>query len=545
MRRYSLIRTLLMTWPISLAIMTTPLGMGSAETMTYTYDANGQLIKVDYGDAKSTVYTYDGAGNILTRVTTGGTAQYTLTVSKSGDGSGTVTSNPAGINCGADCDQAYDPHTGVSLAAIPSPGSTFAGWSGACSGTGNCSVTMDGDKAVVATFQQQSSQSYSLTIAKAGTGDGMVTSSPSGITCGSDCSETYSKVTKVKLTAKADTNSIFSGWSGAGCFGTKTCSVNVNGDLAVTASFAATIPDISIAQTAVDFGIVAVGKKKTVTIKIDNVGAGDLIVALEGLSGTDFSFSGNSGFTIKPKKNYSLKLTFAPASSGTKTAGLKVNSNDLDTPVKEISLTGTDGQSPPLPPPPPSEIIFRPGPGKNDGSDNGSQNAGKDTSAAGGDPAKNYGAESYITGTPKSNCNPAETKAYIQFDLSSLPANVSQVFLGVTHITHTNCYDNCNADFYFYLVTQAWNEMTVTFNNRPTEGGAVYGPLNIKAPNDLKTREYDITSIYKNWKNGSVPNYGLAIYSPTVGCNNAAAMFYVHSSDDPDPNVRPYLRIVP
>lgn len=199
-----------------------------------------------------------------------------------------------------------------------------------------------------------------------------------------------------------------------------------------------------------------------------------------------------------------------------------------------------------------SEIIFRPGPGKNNGSDNGSISGGKDTYVSGfydgpnDHRNRNFGSEAVIVGTPRTNCNPSETRAYIQFDLSSLPADVQQVFLGVTHFPHTTyCYSNCNADFYFFPVSQSWNETNLSFNTKPTEGTAVYGPVNITFPNDFKTREYDITGIYRNWKNGSVPNYGLAIYSPTVGCNNAAVSFYVHSSDDPDQNVRPYLRIIP
>jgi hypothetical protein len=192
-----------------------------------------------------------------------------------------------------------------------------------------------------------------------------------------------------------------------------------------------------------------------------------------------------------------------------------------------------------------SEIIFKPGPGKNDGSDNGSISGGKDTTVSGSTPTQNYGTATSMAGSPQSNCNPAQGKAYIQFDVSSLPSNVQQVFLGATHIPHTTyCYSNCNADFYFYPVAQSWNEMALTYNTMPSEGAAVYGPINIMFPNNFGTREYDITTIYKNWKNGSVPNHGLAIYSPTVGCNNAAVIFNVHTSDDTDPNVRPYLRIL-
>lgn len=193
-----------------------------------------------------------------------------------------------------------------------------------------------------------------------------------------------------------------------------------------------------------------------------------------------------------------------------------------------------------------SEIVFRPGPGLNDGTDKGSATAGKDTVVAGSAPTRNYGSEPYMNGTPQSTCNPAMARAYLQFDLSDLPASVQQVFLGVTHFPHTaSCFSNCNADFYFYPVGQPWNEMTLTYGTMPSETAAVHGPVNISFPNDFGKKEYDITAIYRNWKSGSVPNYGLAIHSPKVGCNNAAVMFYVHTSDDPDTTLRPYLRIVP
>lgn len=81
----------------------------------------------------------------------------TLVVTKTGTGSGTVTSVPAGIDCGGDCTENYDSGTEVKLTAIPASGSTFAGWGGACTGTtSECQVTMDQAKSVTATFNQQS-----------------------------------------------------------------------------------------------------------------------------------------------------------------------------------------------------------------------------------------------------------------------------------------------------------------------------------------------------------------------------------------------------
>jgi hypothetical protein len=68
---------------------------------------------------------------------------YTLNVSKSGAGSGVITSSPAGIDCGFHCMEVYTPGTVVTLTAVAAAGSSFAGWSGGgCSGVGECQVTM-------------------------------------------------------------------------------------------------------------------------------------------------------------------------------------------------------------------------------------------------------------------------------------------------------------------------------------------------------------------------------------------------------------------
>jgi hypothetical protein len=76
----------------------------------------------------------------------------TLTVTKAGSGSGTVTSSPAGIDCGATCSSSFPSGSMVTLTATADAGSTFTGWAGDCSGTGSCVVTMDQDRAVTATF---------------------------------------------------------------------------------------------------------------------------------------------------------------------------------------------------------------------------------------------------------------------------------------------------------------------------------------------------------------------------------------------------------
>ncbi|MCU0290734.1 MAG: lamin tail domain-containing protein [Thermoanaerobaculaceae bacterium] len=75
-----------------------------------------------------------------------------LIVTRTGTGAGTVASDPEGIDCGMVCEADFTFDTPVQLAASPDPGSTFAGWGGACSGTGTCTVTMDAARSVTATF---------------------------------------------------------------------------------------------------------------------------------------------------------------------------------------------------------------------------------------------------------------------------------------------------------------------------------------------------------------------------------------------------------
>jgi hypothetical protein len=75
---------------------------------------------------------------------------FTLTTAKAGTGSGTITGS--GINCGSDCSESFPSGTQVELSQSAAGGSTFTGWSGACSGSGACSVTMSQARNVVATF---------------------------------------------------------------------------------------------------------------------------------------------------------------------------------------------------------------------------------------------------------------------------------------------------------------------------------------------------------------------------------------------------------
>jgi subtilisin family serine protease len=105
--------------------------------------------------------TVDRKASLSGKVSTGGrinaraalasvVTNFTVTVNKAGAGTGTVTSNSSGIDCGATCNGQFPLGSTVNLTATPDPASVFAGWNGDCSGTAPCSLTQNAT--VTATF---------------------------------------------------------------------------------------------------------------------------------------------------------------------------------------------------------------------------------------------------------------------------------------------------------------------------------------------------------------------------------------------------------
>ena len=156
----------------------------------------------------------------------------TLDVTLAGAGSGSVASVPAGISCPGDCTEAYADGTAVTLTATPAVGSYFVGWSGSCSGSGVCDLTMSANRAVTATFGLL----RTLDVTLAGAGSGSVASVPAGISCPGDCTEAYADGTAVTLTATPAVGSYFIGWSGS-CSGSGSCDLMMTANRAVTATF--------------------------------------------------------------------------------------------------------------------------------------------------------------------------------------------------------------------------------------------------------------------------------------------------------------------
>jgi len=162
-----------------------------------------------------------------------------LTVSLAGTGTGTVMSSTGGINCGTVCSASFAPNTVVTLSETPASGSTFAGWSGACTGTGACSVTITGSSAVTATFT--AAANVALTVTLAGTGTGTVVSSPAGISCTTgSCTANFPANTQITLTETPGANSSFTSWTG--CTGTTFCTFTLTAAETITATFGPSNP---------------------------------------------------------------------------------------------------------------------------------------------------------------------------------------------------------------------------------------------------------------------------------------------------------------
>lgn len=119
------------------------------------------------------------------------------------------------------------------------------------SGTKSASLTVPANYPALsnAALSGTALTSYTLTVSKGGTGSGSVTSSPAGINCGTTCSGLYGQGAAVGLTAVADANSTFTGWSGGGCSGTGTCNVTMNSNTTVAASFSMTPPTAGFSGT--------------------------------------------------------------------------------------------------------------------------------------------------------------------------------------------------------------------------------------------------------------------------------------------------------
>ncbi|MCX6229932.1 MAG: CHRD domain-containing protein [Bacteroidetes bacterium] len=208
---------------------------GNSQTYNFTPDAHYHIADVlvdgiSVGTPSS--YTLNNVNANHTISVSFDIDMFTLTVTRNGIGSGIISTGDGFIHCGSTCSYSYPYGSSVNLSAIADATSNFDGWGGSsCSGTSGCTLTMDGDKSVSATFSRIL---YTLTVNYSGSGS--VSSSPSGISCGSTCSALYVTGTLVTLTATPASGYHFTGWTG-GCSGTGSCNILMDASKSVTAHF--------------------------------------------------------------------------------------------------------------------------------------------------------------------------------------------------------------------------------------------------------------------------------------------------------------------
>ena len=179
---------------------------------------------------------------------------YTLTTNSLG--TGTVTSNPSGINCGSDCQEVYAENSIITLTAVPGKLTSFGGWTGICtsfSGT-TCTISLTKDQSISAIFT--ANPSARLTVQKEGTGSGKIYTPAyylnndynnpiTTIDCGEDCEEVYPLNEYEKIYVISDPDSYFGSWTGDcnftgwdGYYGSESyCTLKMNQDKLIVANF--------------------------------------------------------------------------------------------------------------------------------------------------------------------------------------------------------------------------------------------------------------------------------------------------------------------
>jgi List-Bact-rpt repeat protein len=218
-------------------------GTAAAEFKITADSCNGQMVQSMSSCAVTVQFqpTMHGAKSAALQINGGALSvmlsgvaedELLLTVTKAGNGGGTVADSSRAINCGATCSAEFtrtvsDPI--VALTATPDANSTFAGWSDGCTGSANpCMATLDAATSVTAQF---SPVQETLTVRFSGLGSqtASIASSPAGISCsGASCTNTapFDIGSKVTLTVTQGAGAIIA-WSASGCSDT-TCSITMS-----------------------------------------------------------------------------------------------------------------------------------------------------------------------------------------------------------------------------------------------------------------------------------------------------------------------------
>jgi len=158
---------------------------------------------------------------------------------------------------------------------------------------------------------------YQLTVARTGTGQGTVSSSPPGITCGTDCTESYPATSVVTLTAVGINGSTFTGWSGA-CAGiSPTCQVTTSAEKSVTATFTLKTRVTVVVSNSIDHGFIySFGTNRVLAPAVgfgcSRTGTGSSVCTVDVPAGTPITFQASPD----PADSFDHWSTAIPECSG-------------------------------------------------------------------------------------------------------------------------------------------------------------------------------------------------------------------------------------
>ncbi|MFA5051675.1 MAG: DNRLRE domain-containing protein [Patescibacteria group bacterium] len=392
--------------------------------------------------------------------------RYPLTVNKTGNGTGTVNSDVEGIDCGEDCLEDIYRTTVVTLTATPDVSSNFTEWSGACTGTGTCVVTMDDAKNVTANF---AIKRFTLNVTKSGTGTGTVYGS--GINCGSTCSATYNYGTTVNLSQNVGIQTTFTGWGGD-CTGTGSCSVIMDQARNVNAIFTKNQYPLTVSlSSAAAPGMVTASPAGISCLSdcTENYDYGTT-VTLTANTISGYSFNGWGGDC----SNYGTNPTCTIAVYSAKSVSAKYYNASTVTPNQDSYVSHVSSNS----------------------------NYGAATILKIEDVWDSMG----VTGDDK--------YSLVRFDLPSLPPGKSVISATLKlYFNSINGYSGID----IFPITQPWSENTVTYNNQPARDSvtkffwAYTGWTNIDVTNWIQ-------QMYG--QGGFRPNYGFWFEANTAGVHS-------------------------
>ena len=250
--------------------------------------------------------------------------QPVLTLSLLGDGTGSVTSSPAGIDCPGTCSASFPAGTTVYLNEQAGTNSEFTTYGGACSGT-SCSLTLSANETVTAYFAAL----YTLTVDKTGCGE--VTSTPTGLDCSygvQTCTETLASDAGLVLSATACGNTLFEGFSGD-CTGAS-CSLVMSENHTVNASFGG----FTLSNPDDEGGTLSMvpGEARTLIVTVTQVTGDAALTAVLSLPGLDGGVTASFNPTSVTGSGIATLTVTAPASAPLGTTSL--------------DITGTAGTAP-------------------------------------------------------------------------------------------------------------------------------------------------------------------------------------------------------